>query len=92
MAAMRVVKTAIHQIIDVIAMRHSFMAAAWAMAMGVPVNLLCAAYRILGTHLDDVLLGSASARMHKVASLQIIDMIPVADSHMTAVGAVLMGV
>jgi hypothetical protein len=91
-AAMMVVKTAIHQVIDVIPMRHRFMAAAWAMAMGVLVNLFCAAHRVLSTHLDDVLFGVSAARMHKPAILQIIHVIPVADGHMPAIGAVLMGI
>jgi hypothetical protein len=91
MTAMRVVKTAIDKVVDVIAMRDCFVAATWAMTMGIFVNLVGAAHRVLNAHLDDVLLSAAAVRMHKVAILQIIDMVPVADSHMTAVGAVLMG-
>jgi hypothetical protein len=91
MAAMGVVKTAIDQIIDVIAMGYGFMAAARSMAMGVLVNLLGAAHRVFVIHLDDVLLGLSAARVHEMAIFQIIDVIPVPDSHMTAIGAVLMG-
>jgi hypothetical protein len=92
MAAMRVVKTAVHQVINVIAMRDGFMAAARAMAMGVLVDVLCAPRRILGTHFDDMLFGMSGARMHEVAILQIIDVILVAHSNMTTVRAILMGV
>jgi hypothetical protein len=91
MAAMGVMKTAIDQIIDVIAMGYGFMAAARTMAMGAVVNLLGAAHRVLVTHLDDVLFDLFAARMHKPAILQIVNVIPVADSHMTAAGPVLVG-
>jgi hypothetical protein len=91
MTAMGVVKTAVHQVIDVIAMRHGFMTAARAMAMGVLVDLLCAAHRILGTHLDDMLFGMSAARIHKAAIVQIVHVIPMADSRMTTVWAVLVG-
>jgi hypothetical protein len=91
MAAMGVVETAIHQIIHVIAMRHGFMTAARAMAMGILVDLLCAAHRILGIHLDDMLFGMSAARMHKAAIVQIIHVILMADSHMTTVWAVSVG-
>jgi hypothetical protein len=91
MTAMGVVKTAVHEVIDVIAMRHGFMTAAWSMAMGVLVDLFCATHRILGIHLDDMLFGMSAARMHKAAIVQIVHVVPMADSHMTTVWAVLVG-
>jgi hypothetical protein len=92
MAAMGVVKTAVNQVIDMVAMRHGFVAAAGTVAVGVLVDLLRTAYRVLGAHLDDVFFGMFAARVHEAAILQIIHVIPVADSQMAAVGAVLMGV
>jgi hypothetical protein len=90
MAAMRVVKTAVNQIIDMVAMRNSFVAAARAMSVGVLMNLLRAAHRVLGAHLDHVLFGMAAAGMHEASVLQIVHVIPVADSQMPAARAVLM--
>jgi hypothetical protein len=92
MAAVGVVETAIDQIIHVIAMWHGFMTAAGTMAMDVLVNLLRTAHRVLSAHLDDMLFGMSAVRMHKAAILQIVHVIPVADSQMAAVRAVPMGV
>jgi hypothetical protein len=90
MAAMGMVQPAVNQVIDVIAMRHGFMTAAGTMAMGVLVDFICAAHRVLCIHLNDMLFGLFAAMMHKAAVLQIIYMIPVADSHMATVRAVSM--
>jgi hypothetical protein len=92
MIAMRVVKTAINEVIHVVTMRHGFMTTARTMPMGVRVNLLCAAHRVLSTNLNDMLFGIAITSMDEMAILQMIHVIPVANSRMTTVGTVSMSV
>jgi hypothetical protein len=92
MVAMRVVKTAINEVIQVVTMRHGFMTTARTMPMGVRVNVLCAPHGVLSTNLNDMLFGISIARMDEVAILQMIHVIPVANSRMTTVGPVSMSV
>jgi len=84
------VKAAIHQVIDVIAMWHGFVPAAWAVAMAVRVNLGGAANGILRADLDHVLFGLPIARVHEVAIFQVIHVIPVTNGLVTAIGAMFM--
>jgi hypothetical protein len=57
MIAMRVMKTAINEVIDVIAMRHGFVAAARTVAMPVGMQIMGAANGILSIDLNAVLAG-----------------------------------
>ncbi len=89
-ALMRMMKAAIHQIIDVIVMRDGFVPAARAVAMTIRVNLGGAAHRIFCTDLDHVLFNLPIARMHEAAVFQVIHMIAVPNGLVTAIGAVFM--
>jgi hypothetical protein len=57
MVAMRVMKTSVNEIIDVIAMRYGFMAAAGTMAMPVSMHIMGTANGILSINLNGMLAG-----------------------------------
>jgi hypothetical protein len=90
--AVRMMQPALDQIVDVVAMRHGFMAA----IRPVPVRCVVtagaefwiAAIRIAVTHGDDMLLGVAVLGMLKVAVIEVIDMAFVLHGEMAASGAV----
>jgi hypothetical protein len=103
--AMRMMQVPIYEVVDVIAMRHGFVAA----IRPVPVVRLVAAgvmvwitaVRILPAHGDDMLMGAASLGVFKPAMVEIIDMafmlhgdVPTAgamDVRRSLVGTVLFG-
>jgi hypothetical protein len=76
--AMRMMQAPIYEIVDVIAMRHSFVAAIRPvpvlrlMAAGVMVRI--AAVRIPCAHGDDMLIGTARLGVFEPAVIEIIDM------------------
>src|SRR5207237_38805 len=94
MAAMRVVQMAVHQVIGVIAVRHSFVAAAGAMLVG----LVMAAAVMLGSALARVLLADRQLVLFhifpldvvQVAVVQVIDVVVMLDGGVAAAGAMLM--
>lgn len=93
MIAVRVVQVAVDEIIDVVAMRHGFVAAAGAMDMTrlMPRATMTgrAAVRVLLADLDHMLVDMVAMRMMEVAVMQVIDMIAVAHRGVAAAGAVL---
>jgi hypothetical protein len=91
MIAMRMMKPAVHEIIDVIAMRERFMAAVAAMCV-LAADLGRAMNRMRGVYRNHMLVDMLFVHMVKVAVVEIIDMALVADRHMPAARAVPMGV
>jgi hypothetical protein len=92
MIAVWMVQPAVDQIVDVVAMRHGFMAAVrpvpvrCIVASGVELRI--AAIRIAVAHGDDMLLGAAVLGMLKMAVIEVIDVAVMLDGEMAASGAV----
>jgi hypothetical protein len=92
MIAVRMVQPAIDQIVDMVAMRHGFMAAirpvpvCRIMAAGAQFRI--AAVRIAIVHRDDMLLDAAMLGMLEVAVIEVIDVAVMLDGEMAASGAV----
>lgn len=90
--AMRVMQMAVDEIIDVIAVRHRFVAApgsvnvAWLVACAVGSTLI----RILCAHLEPVFVHVISMGMVQVTIVQIVDVIAVLNRSVSAVRTVLM--
>jgi hypothetical protein len=82
----------IDQVIDVIAMRHSFMAASWPMHVGRVVGAATvlgrAAFGIGRRHFDLVLVDVVAMHMVQMPVMQVVDVTLMADRRMTAVGTV----
>jgi hypothetical protein len=90
--AVRMVQMAVHEVVDVVAVRHRFVAAAGAMdvtlRMAAAVVLGRTVGRVLLGHIDGVLLHLASFRVVQVAVVQIIDVVAVLDRGVAAAFAV----
>jgi hypothetical protein len=89
--AMRMVEMAIDHIIDVIAVRDLFVSAPRAMLMAA-LDFRRATRRICRINRNHVLVDVIGVDMVQVAVVEIIDMPRVADSGMTAICTVLVGV
>lgn len=91
--AVRMVQMTVDQVIDVVAVRHRFVAAAGPMhmtgAMAGTVMLRCAAVRVGGADGDHVLVDMVAMHVMQMAVMQEIDMAFVAHRGMTALRAVL---
>jgi len=94
MVAVRMVQVAVDQIVDVIAVRHGFMAASRPVhVVGSMAGALVVRGAAIGVSLrnfDDVLIDVVAMRMLQVTVLQIIDVVAVVDGRVPALGAVLM--
>ena len=94
--AMRMVKSSLHEIVDVVAMRDRLVTAAGAMhvlrLMALMAEFRRASVRILGAHLDDMLLDDVALLVVEMAVMKIVDMIAVLDRDVPAGGTVPMGV
>jgi hypothetical protein len=92
--AVRMMKVAVDQIVDVIAMRHRFVSAArpvdMARIMGATVMVRCTSVRIFCADLKPVLVYMIGMRMMQVPVMQVVDVIAMFDGRVPAVGAVLM--
>jgi hypothetical protein len=91
MIAVRMVQVPVHQIIDMVAVRDRLVPAAGAVLVGA----LCfgrAAGRIGRVYSDDMLVDVVAVHVVQVAVVQIVDVAIMADSDVTAIGAVLVGV
>ena len=90
----RMVQMAVHQVIDMIAMRHQLMAAARAvhMACGVTGALVAwrAALGIVGAHRQAVLVDVIAVHMVQVTVMQIVNVAIVLDRRMATARLVLM--
>jgi hypothetical protein len=94
--AVRLVQVAVDQIVDVVAVRNGFMAAAGAVAVGFLMLAAVVAWgasRGVGpVHFEFVLLNTVFTHVMQVAVVQIIDMVIVFDCGMSAILPVLVRV
>ncbi len=91
MVAMRVVKPAVDEIVDMVSMGDNLVAAAGAMGVSLAAMLRSAAGRVKIADLNHVLIGLSATGVEQMAVLQIIDMVSMADGEVSAVGAMVMG-
>lgn len=95
-AVARVVQVAVDEVVDVIAVGHSLMAAVWSVVVCSFVSLArvarLAAGRVGVTDGDDVLVDVVAVWVVQVTIVQVIDVIFVPNGRVTAVGAVIVGV
>jgi len=93
MVAMGMVQVPIHQIVDVVAVRHRLVTATGAVLMPwlVPFAAVLrrAAIGILRRHFDRVLVDMVAVRMVQVPIVQKIDVVAMADGRMPTAGPVL---
>jgi hypothetical protein len=94
--AVRMMQVVAHQVVDVVAMRHSLMAAAIAMGVfglvALTVVLGRAVVRVRGVHRDDVLVDVVAVGMVEVSLVQVIDVVAVLDGRVAAAGPMLVRV
>lgn len=94
MVAVLVMKAPCNQIVDMVTMRHGFMAAVRAvdMAMIVANTVLdrTAAIGVVTIHFDDMFINVIAMGMMEVSIMQVVDMVAMLDGHMAAAGAVFM--
>lgn len=90
MIVVHMVEPSIHQIIDMVAMRHRFVAAIGAMLMllAMTVGAVGAAIGIARAHLDHMLVDMALMRVMEVPVMQIIDMPFMLHCGVAAIGSV----
>jgi hypothetical protein len=92
--AVRMMKVAVDQVVDVITMRYRFVSAArpvdMARIMGAAVMARCTSVRVLCADLKPVLVYMIGMRMMQVPVMQVIDVIAMFDGRVPAVRAVLM--
>jgi len=90
MAAMRVVEMPVDQIVNMIAVRNRFVAAAGTVLVSGIVPragvIRRAGHGISRTHFDGVLIYVIPVRLMQVAVVQVVHMIAVLDGHMAAPG------
>jgi hypothetical protein len=91
MAGMGMVQAAIDEVIDMIAMRHRFMATAGAVHMAAIVRA-GAAIGVADADADDMFIDMVTMHMVQMAVVQIIDMAIMLHGGVAATGAVLVGV
>ncbi len=91
MAVMGMVKPAIGEVVDMIAVRDGLVAAAGSMAVAMAANLWRAAHGVELADLYDVLVDLPVMGVKQMAILKIVDMIPMKDRGVPAVRAVLVG-
>ena len=94
MVAVRMVKVAIDEIVDMVAVRDRLMSASrpvhvTRLVSGATV-IRRAAIRVLGRHFNDVLVYVIGMRVMQMPVVQVVDMIAVAHRRMTTSGAMLM--
>jgi hypothetical protein len=96
MAAVRMVEVSVDEVVDVIAMRNRFVAAAGAMPMAGIVSgasmIRRASRRIGGAHFDHVFIDLITVRLMQVAVVQVVHVIAVLDRGVATTGAMDMGV
>src|ERR1700755_1833496 len=94
MAAMLMMQPAIDEIIHMVAMRHRLMPAAGAMDMPLFVPFMAvlrrAVVRVLGCHFKEMLLDLVAFLVVQMSIMQIVDMITMLHSEMTAIRAMMM--
>jgi len=92
-AVVRMVKMAVDEVVDMIAMRNRFVSAVGTMDVGAVVSTALmvrgADRRIRGRESDYVLVNMAVVEMMKMTIVKVIDVVLVLDGSMTATGFVL---
>jgi hypothetical protein len=91
MVAVRMMKAAIDEIINVVAVRHRLVAASGAMLVAFAADFRGAANGVVGTDRDDVLVDMIAVRELQVTVLQIVDVVAVADRNMAAIRTMVVG-
>lgn len=93
MIGMRVMKVALDEIIDVVTMRHRFMAAAAPVLMSgrmpAAAMLRGAGVRMRIVHRDRVLIDVIVVHVMEMSVVQVVDMVAMADGGVAAIGPVL---
>jgi hypothetical protein len=94
-AVVRVVKVAVHQVIDVVAVRDRLVTAARPVLVSLDMSAAVVAgragHRVSGIDRELVLLDDAPAHVVQVPVVEVIDVTFVLDSRVPAAGAVLVG-
>ncbi|WP_167397969.1 hypothetical protein [Agrobacterium rosae] len=94
MVAVLVMKAPVDQIVDMVTMRHGFMAAIRAVdtAMIVADMVLdrTAAIGVVTTHFDHMFIDMIAMRMMEVSIMQVVNVVAMLDGHVAAAGAVFM--
>ena len=91
MAIMRVMQSTVHKVIDVITMRYGFVSAARTMRMRAP-GFGRAAHGVGIAKLDNMFVDMIFMHVMQMTIVQIIDMVVMAHSRVSAVGTMLMRV
>ena len=89
MVAVGVVKPAANQIVDMVSVWDSLVAAAWTMAMCTAAGIMIAAVGVLIADLDDVLVNMPVVGMMQMAIVKVIDVISMEDRCVSTVRAML---
>jgi len=84
MIPVRMMQDAIHEIVDVIAMRNSFMTAARAMNMGATLSVRRATDRVVCRDFNDVFIHMTFVGMMQVTIVKVVYMVVVANRCMSA--------
>lgn len=96
MIAVWMMQVPVDQIVDVVAVRHSLMSAAWAVLVGGVVACAVVARRagvgVCGGHLDPVLVDVVAVHVMQVPIVKVVDVAVMADRGVAAAGAVHVGV
>jgi hypothetical protein len=91
MITVRMVQPAVYEVIDVIAMRHLFMSAAWTVSMRA-VELRGAVHGICGIDRDDMFVHMILVHMVKMTIVKVVHMAVVANRGVSAIRAMAMRV
>ncbi len=79
MVAMRMMQTAIDEVINVVAVRHRLMTASGAVLVPLAADVWRAAHGVVIAYRNDVLVNVIAMREFQVTVVQIVDVVAVAD-------------
>ena len=92
-AAVWVMQMSVHQVVDMVAVRHGLVTAAWTMLvvplMATTIVVGRALVRIARVHVDDMLVEMIAVRVVKVTVMEVVHMVAVPYRSVAAVGTVL---
>ena len=89
MVAVGMVKPAANQIVDMVSVWDSLVAAAWTVAVRTTAGVMIAAVGVLIADLDDVLVNMPIVEMMQMAIVKVIDVVSMADRRVSTVRAML---
>ena len=89
MVAVGMVKPAANQIVDMVSVWDSLVAAAWTVAVRTTAGVMVAAVGVLIADLDDVLVNMPIVGMMQMAIVKVIDVVSMADRRVSTVRAML---